>query len=54
MELDTRIGVLDFQDGGIGPVPYDLASLCESVRRDCSLAALDEMIGHYMDHVKNP
>lgn len=30
----TRIGVLDFQDGGIGPRLYDLVSLLEDVRRD--------------------
>jgi len=39
MELPDRkdwksVGVLDFQDGGIGPLPYDIASLCEMVRRD--------------------
>ena len=31
-----RIGVLDFQDGGIGPGIYDLVSLLEDVRRDVS------------------
>lgn len=29
-----NIGVIDFQDAGIGPIVYDLASLAETVRRD--------------------
>lgn len=40
-------GVLDFQDAGLGPIAYDLASLCEEVRRDGGAAMLDEMIGYY-------
>jgi aminoglycoside/choline kinase family phosphotransferase len=40
------VGLLDFQDGGIGPLPYDLASLCEVVRRDLPVP-LDEMIDCY-------
>ncbi|MER2519341.1 MAG: tRNA (adenosine(37)-N6)-threonylcarbamoyltransferase complex ATPase subunit type 1 TsaE [Bdellovibrionales bacterium] len=28
------VGLLDFQDAGVGPIAYDLASLCEVVRRD--------------------
>jgi aminoglycoside/choline kinase family phosphotransferase len=29
-----RLGLLDFQDAGIGPVTYDLASLVDDARRD--------------------
>jgi len=48
MDLSGRsIGVLDFQDGGIGPLPYDIASLCEVVRRDSPAGILDEMIDYY-------
>ena len=40
-------GVLDFQDAGLGPMAYDLASLCEAVRRDGGDALLDETLTHY-------
>jgi N-acetylmuramate 1-kinase len=55
MELSGRdgwksVGVLDFQDGGIGPLPYDIASLCEMVRRDTGgLAVMDELIDYYIE-----
>ncbi len=42
-------GLLDFQDGGIGPAPYDLASLCETVRREGGDLMLDEMVGYYCE-----
>ncbi|MEM6903715.1 MAG: phosphotransferase [Pseudomonadota bacterium] len=29
-----RVGVIDFQDGGVGPAIYDLVSLLEDVRRE--------------------
>ncbi len=45
-------GLLDFQDGGIGPIAYDLASLCECVRRDVSPSILDDMTAYY--HAQNP
>jgi hypothetical protein len=45
-------GLLDFQDGGLGPVAYDLASLCESVRRNASASLLDDMTAYY--HQQNP
>jgi aminoglycoside/choline kinase family phosphotransferase len=54
MDLPDRkdwrsVGVLDFQDGGIGPLPYDLMSLCEMVRRDTGgLAVMDELIDYYI------
>ena len=38
---------MDFQDAGIGPVAYDLASLCEEVRRDGGFACLPEVVAHY-------
>ena len=52
MELQGRegwrsIGLLDFQDGGIGPVAYDLASLCEVVRRDQGAEVMDALIDYY-------
>ncbi|MDX2028029.1 MAG: phosphotransferase [Alphaproteobacteria bacterium] len=52
MDLPKReawrsVGVLDFQDAGLGPIAYDLASLCEEVRRDGGGAMLDEMIAYY-------
>jgi aminoglycoside/choline kinase family phosphotransferase len=51
-ELEGRaewrsVGLLDFQDGGIGPIAYDLASLCEAVRRDPPAGVLDELIDYY-------
>lgn len=46
------VGLLDFQDGGIGPLAYDLASLCECVRRDVPVSLLDDMVAHY--HQQNP
>lgn len=60
MELPDRpdwrsIGVLDFQDGGIGPLPYDIASLCEVVRRDrAGLMLMDEMILYYHEKAAPP
>ena len=46
---DGRLGVLDFQDAGWGPVAYDIASLCECVRRDVPLARLEAVIDHYLN-----
>jgi aminoglycoside/choline kinase family phosphotransferase len=52
MDLPDRaewqsVGSLDFQDGGIGPIAYDLASLCEVVRRDIDSGMLYELIDYY-------
>ena len=52
MDLPERtahrsVGVLDFQDAGFGPIAYDLASLCEVVRRDGGEGMLDDVISHY-------
>jgi aminoglycoside/choline kinase family phosphotransferase len=43
-----KLGVLDFQDAGIGPIAYDLASLCEEVRRDGGFALLPDVVAHYL------
>lgn len=48
----SSVGLLDFQDAGLGPAVYDIASLCECVRRDASPAILDEMTAYY--HAQNP
>lgn len=55
MDLPDRpawrsVGLLDFQDAGVGPVLYDLASLCETVRRDQGAAMFDQVIAHYHSH----
>jgi N-acetylmuramate 1-kinase len=53
MELPNgKIGVLDFQDGGFGPIAYDLASLCEVVRRDGGDKILSDLITYYHEHAK--
>jgi len=49
---DGKIGVLDFQDGGFGPIAYDIASLCEVVRRDGGDAMLGDMIAYYHAQAK--
>jgi len=55
MELaKEEIGVLDFQDAGIGPTAYDLASLCEEVRRDGGFALLPELIAFYCEQSETP
>jgi aminoglycoside/choline kinase family phosphotransferase len=55
MSLSTgEIGVLDFQDAGIGPVAYDLASLCEEVRRDGGCDLLPDVITHYRKMSQSP
>jgi len=46
----SSFGVLDFQDAGIGPVTYDIASWCETVRRPGGLAQLEAMIDVYHAH----
>jgi hypothetical protein len=46
------LGVIDFQDAGIGPIAYDLASWCEDVRRDGGLARLPAFVAAY--HALHP
>ena len=45
--------MLDFQDAGIGPVAYDLASLCETVRRDGGDTHWPEILNLYCQHMSN-
>jgi len=48
MELPNGgVGVLDFQDAGIGPISYDIASLCEEVRRDGGFDLLHDAVHKY-------
>jgi aminoglycoside/choline kinase family phosphotransferase len=51
---DGTLGVLDFQDAGIGPVAYDIASLCEQVRRDGGPVLLNDMLAYYYAQAKPP
>ena len=57
MDLPARegvrgIGLLDFQDAGVGPIAYDIASLCEVVRRDGGDALLPDAIAYYHECAK--
>jgi aminoglycoside/choline kinase family phosphotransferase len=45
--LGQRVGLIDYQDAGLGPAAYDLASWCEAVRRDGGLERLSFVIGAY-------
>ncbi len=51
---DGTLGILDFQDAGLGPLAYDLSSLCEEVRRDGTFAFLPEVIDRYLEISKSP
>lgn len=42
-----RCGLLDFQDGIIGPCEYDLVSLLQDARRDLAAGLEDEMLAYY-------
>ncbi|MEC7761082.1 MAG: phosphotransferase [Pseudomonadota bacterium] len=44
----ARVGLLDFQDAGLGHPAYDLMSLARDARRDVSPATRDAMIAHYV------
>lgn len=50
--LGHDVGVVDFQDAGIGPIAYDIASWCESVRRDGGVELLPHFVSMY--HKLNP
>lgn len=55
MRLDGRDGVrgcglLDFQDGVIGPCEYDLVSLLQDARRDLAPGIEDELLSDYIDN----
>ncbi len=43
-----RVGLLDFQDGRLGPPVYDLVSLLQDARRDVSPGLVDLMIQRYL------
>ena len=43
-----RAGIIDFQDGGVGPITYDLASLLEDARRDVPDDLRNELIAYYL------
>ena len=43
-----RVGLLDFQDGRLGPPAYDLVSLLEDARRDVSPDLAEMMIERYL------
>lgn len=44
----ARVGLLDFQDGRLGPPAYDLVSLLEDARRDVRPALAEAMIERYL------
>lgn len=57
MDLPDRkswraFGLLDFQDAGIGPIAYDLASFCEVVRRDGGDIYLKRVLTDYHQKMK--
>ena len=44
----ARVGLLDFQDGRLGPPAYDLVSLLEDARRDVGPDVTEAMIERYL------
>ncbi|WP_406648726.1 phosphotransferase [Aliisedimentitalea scapharcae] len=46
----ARCGVLDFQDGVLGPCEYDLVSLLQDARRDLSDGLEEAMLARYLAH----
>ncbi len=42
-----QLAVIDFQDGGIGPISYDLASLLEDARRHIHSDVRHELLDYY-------
>lgn len=45
-----RVGMIDFQDAGLGHPAYDLVSLLEDARRDLSPELVARGIRRYLDH----
>ncbi len=43
-----RVGLLDFQDAIVAPMPYDLVSLLEDARRDVPAPLVETMIARYL------
>ncbi len=44
-----KAAIIDFQDGGLGPLSYDLASLLEDARLEVSSSLRAQMIEHYLN-----
>ncbi len=44
---DGTCGIVDFQDGMAGPLPFDLANLIEDIRRDIPQDVHDAMLNRY-------
>ena len=47
-ESPACVGLLDFQDGVVGPVTYDLVSLFEDARRDVDPAVTARLLDRYL------
>ena len=43
----ARCGILDFQDGVLGPCEYDLVSLLQDARRDLAAGLEEMLLAHY-------
>lgn len=52
-ESINKIGVIDFQDGVIGPAAYDVASLAQDARVDISQELENTLIEHYISVREN-
>ncbi|MDD3181962.1 MAG: phosphotransferase [Alphaproteobacteria bacterium] len=50
--MGSSVGLLDFQDAGIGSIAYDLASWCENIRRDGGIGSMESFVATY--HALNP
>lgn len=46
----ARCGLLDFQDGVLGPCEYDLMSLLQDARRDLTPGLEEVLLIHYLDN----
>ncbi len=51
--LGQSVGLIDYQDAGLGPAAYDLASWCEVVRRDGGSERLTSVIDAYGPPISN-
>ena len=51
---DGELGMLDFQDAGIGPIAYDLASMAEVVRRDGGFDLMPDLVARYRQSSGTP
>ncbi|MDX9689938.1 MAG: hypothetical protein EOM37_08350 [Proteobacteria bacterium] len=45
--MGETVGLIDFQDAGLGCIAYDLASWCEEVRRDGGLSQMEDVVQSY-------